>query len=147
VATFGLNGGINVSADSVSCEARESFEVPCVEGKDQCRHDLKIQTRVVKMRWFVGGRALIQTVGPRSWGRGERNCGWLGVIIRDWHMEVGSPSVVHDLDMPQHILGVTPPLEDDRAIKRDFAAGAMENHFAPNVDQGGNGEEIVHEVR
>ncbi len=36
-------------------------------------------------------------------------------------MEVGSPSVVHDLDMPQLILGVTPPLEDDHAIKRDFA--------------------------
>jgi hypothetical protein len=49
VATFGLNGDINVAADSVGCEARESFEVPCVEGKDKCQHNGKIQTCVVKM--------------------------------------------------------------------------------------------------
>jgi hypothetical protein len=32
VATFKLDGDIDVTADSVSCEARESFEVACVEG-------------------------------------------------------------------------------------------------------------------
>ncbi len=62
-------------------------------------------------------------------------------------MEVGSPSVVHDLDAPQLVLGVMPSLEDDRAVERDFAADAMEKHFAPGVNQGGNGEEIVHEAR
>ncbi len=62
-------------------------------------------------------------------------------------MEVGSPSVIHDLDMPQLVLGVTPPSEGDRAIKHDFAAGAMEEHFAPGINKGGNREEIVHEAR
>ncbi len=37
VAPFGLNGDVNVAADSVGCEARESFEVLCIEGKDQMR--------------------------------------------------------------------------------------------------------------
>jgi hypothetical protein len=49
VATFGLDGDIDVVADSVGCEARESFELPCVEGKDQCQHDGKIQTCIVKV--------------------------------------------------------------------------------------------------
>jgi hypothetical protein len=62
-------------------------------------------------------------------------------------MEVGSPSVVHDLDAPQLVLGVTPRLEDDRAVKHDFAVGAMEKHFAPGANQGNKGEEIVHEAR
>ena len=62
-------------------------------------------------------------------------------------MAVGSPSIVHDLDAPQLVLGVTPPSEDDRAVKRDFAAGAIEKHFAPCINQGGNGEEIVHKAR
>ncbi len=62
-------------------------------------------------------------------------------------MEVSIPSVVHNLDAPQLVLGVTSPLEDDRAVERDFADGAMEEHFAPSVDQGGDREEIVHEVR
>ncbi len=62
-------------------------------------------------------------------------------------MEVGSPSVVHDLDVPQLVLGVTPPSEDDCAVKCDFAAGTMEKHFAPSVNKGGNREEIVHKAR
>ncbi len=45
------------------------------------------------------------------------------------------------------VLGVTPPSEDDRAVKRDFAAGVMEKHFAPSVNQGGDREEIVHEAQ
>jgi hypothetical protein len=88
----------------------------------------------------------MQTVGPRGWGRDERNHGWLGVTVRVGHMEVGSPSIVHDLDAPQLVLGVTLPLEDDHAIERDFAAGTMEKHLAPGINQGGDGEEIVHEA-
>jgi hypothetical protein len=95
----------------------------------------------------VSGQALVQTVGPHSWGHDKHNRGWLGITVGNEHMEVGSPSVVHDLDVPQPILGVTPPSEDDRAIERDFAAGAIEEHFAPGVDQGGNGKEIVHKAR
>jgi hypothetical protein len=49
--------------------------------------------------------------------------------------------------MPQLVLGVTSPLEDDRAVERDFAAGAIEEHFAPGIDQGRNGEEIVYKAR
>ncbi len=45
VATFGLDGDIDVMVDSASCEARESFEVPCVEGNDQCQHDRKFKHR------------------------------------------------------------------------------------------------------
>ncbi len=62
-------------------------------------------------------------------------------------MEVGSPSIIHDLDVPQLVLGVTQPSEDDHAIERDFAAGAMEEHFTPSINQGGNKEEIVHKAR
>jgi hypothetical protein len=61
-------------------------------------------------------------------------------------MEVGNQSIIHDLDTPQLFLGVTPPSKDDPAIERDFAAGAMEKHFAPSINQGGDGEDIVHEV-
>ncbi len=94
----------------------------------------------------MSGRALIQTVGPCGWGHDEHNHGWLGVTVRDGHVAVGSPSIVHNLDAPQLVLGVTPPLEDDRAIKCDFAASAMEEHCAPGIDQGGDGEEIFHEA-
>jgi hypothetical protein len=89
----------------------------------------------------------MQTVGPRGWGRGERNHGWFWVKVGDGHMEVRSPSVVHDLEAPQLVLGVTPPSEDDRAVDRDFAAGAMEEHLAPSINQSGNREEIVHKAR
>ncbi len=95
----------------------------------------------------MSGQALIQTVGPRNWGCDECNRGWLWVTVGDGHVKVGSPSIIHNLDAPQLVLGVTPPSEDDRAIKRDFAAGAMEEHFAPGVNQGGNGEEIVHKAQ
>ncbi len=62
-------------------------------------------------------------------------------------MEVGSPSIIHDLDAPRFVLGVMSPSEDDRAIKCDFAASAMEEHFVPGINQGSNGEEIVHKAR
>jgi hypothetical protein len=74
------------------------------------------------MRFFVSDWALVQTVGPRGWGRDECNCGRLWVTVGDRHVEVGSPTIVHNLDAPQLVLGVTPPLEDDCAIERDFAA-------------------------
>jgi hypothetical protein len=61
-------------------------------------------------------------------------------------MEVGSLSVIHDLDLPQLVLGVTPPLEDDCSVKRNFAAGAMEKHFTPGINQGSDGEEIAHKA-
>jgi hypothetical protein len=61
-------------------------------------------------------------------------------------MEVSIPSVVHNLDAPQLVLGVTSPSEDDHAVERDFADSAMEERFAPSIDQGSNREEIVHEA-
>jgi hypothetical protein len=62
-------------------------------------------------------------------------------------MEVGSPSIIHDLDVPHLVLGVMPPSEDDRVVKHDFAASVMEEHFKPGINQGGHGEEIVHGAR
>ncbi len=51
-----------------------------------------------------------------------------GVIVLGF--EVGGPAVIDYFDLPQSILGVPPPLEDNVPIEGDFAAGAVKVHFA-----------------
>ncbi len=84
---------------------------------------------------------------PTQLGAWQHNRGWLGVTVGDGHMKVGSPSVIHDADVPQLVLGVMPPSDDDCTVEHDFAASAMEKHIAPSVDQGGDREEIVHKAQ
>ncbi len=49
--------------------------------------------------------------------------------------------------MPQLILGVPPPLEDNLPVERDLAACAMEVYFASHITKDCNGEEVVDKSR
>ncbi len=60
------------------------------------------------------------------------NRGFTGVVII-LGFEVGGPAVIDYFDLPQSILGVPPPLEDNFSIERDFAADAVKVHFASCV--------------
>ncbi len=57
------------------------------------------------------------------------NGGFTGVVII-LGFEVGDPAVIDYFDLPQSILGVPPPLEDNFPVEEDFAAGAVKVHFA-----------------
>jgi hypothetical protein len=46
-------------------------------------------------------------------------------------MEVSSLSIVHNFDAPQLVLGVTPPLEDDHAIKLTLQPVQWKNTLHP----------------
>ncbi len=54
-----------------------------------------------------------------------------GVIVLGF--EVGDPSVIDYFDLPQSILGVPPPLEDNLSVEGDIAAGAVKVHFASHI--------------
>jgi hypothetical protein len=44
--------------------------------------------------------------------------------------EFGGPSVVHEFDAPESVIGVAPPSEDDLSIVGDFASMFVEENFA-----------------
>jgi hypothetical protein len=54
-----------------------------------------------------------------------------GVIVLGF--EVGDPAIIDYFDLPQLILGVPLPLEDNFPVEGDFAAGAVKVHFASHV--------------
>ena len=54
-----------------------------------------------------------------------------GVIVLGF--EVGDPAVIDYFDLPQSILGVPPPLEDNFPIEGDFSGGAVKVLFASRV--------------
>jgi hypothetical protein len=74
--------------------------------------------------------AILETVG---------NCGGhIGVIIiRD--TVIGCPTVVNNADMPEAMVWVVPPSEDDRVIVSYFASGGMEEYFTSGAAEDGNG--------
>jgi hypothetical protein len=84
---------------------------------------------MVEVGELVYAVTLIWTVCFHHWWDG-----WsitTGVIISDF--EVSDPAVVDDLDLPQSILGVPQPLEDNLPVESDLAACAMEVNFAACV--------------
>ncbi len=74
--------------------------------------------------------AIVETVRGGSSLRG-------GDIAID--LQVGCPAISNDGNAPEVILGVTPPSEDDFAVKSYFATGGVEEYFATSVAEDCNG--------
>ncbi len=64
--------------------------------------------------------------------------GWKGgdVVI---NLQVGRPAIINNANMPEAMLGVTPPLEDDFAVKSYFATSGIEEYFATGIAEDCNG--------
>ncbi len=69
---------------------------------------------------------IIETVrNGSSWRGGD-------VVI---NLQVGCPAIINDANAPEAMLGVTPPSEDDFAIKSYFATGGIEEYFATRISE------------
>ncbi len=55
------------------------------------------------------------------------------------NLQISRPSIIDDANMPEVMLGVTPPLEDDFAIKSYFKTSGIEEYFATSVAEDCNG--------
>ena len=71
--------------------------------------------------------------------------GWSRGIITNG--ELGGPSVVHEFDTPESVLGVAPPSEDGLSIVGDFAPMFVEENFPAGIAEGCNREEVVDKAR
>ncbi len=54
----------------------------------------------------------------------------LGLIVDS---KLSYPAFVNNLDLPKAILGVAPPLQDDLAIKCDFATCFVKKYLAAHI--------------
>ncbi len=54
-------------------------------------------------------------------------------------LQVGCPGIINNANMPEAMFGVTPPLEDDVAIKSYFATGGVEEYFTTCIAEDCNG--------
>ncbi len=73
---------------------------------------------------------IVETVHNRSGLRGG------DVVI---NLQIGRVAIVNNLNMPEAMFGVTPPSEDDFAIKSYFATGGVEEYFATGIAEDCNG--------
>ncbi len=76
------------------------------------------------MRQLLCIVAIVETVCNGSGLRG-------GDVVIDLH--ISRPAIINNANMPEAMLGVMPPLEDDFAIKSYFATGGVEEYFATGV--------------
>ncbi len=74
--------------------------------------------------------AIIETVCDGSSLRGG------DVVI---NLQVGHPAIINNANAPEAMFGVTPPLEDDFAIKSYFTTGGVEEYFATGIIEDCNG--------
>ncbi len=81
---------------------------------------------MVELRQLLCVVTIVETVrdGIRLWG---------GFVVSD--LEVGSPSVVNNAHLPEAMLGVVPPSEDDFTIESYFASGSMEEYLASGITE------------
>ncbi len=86
------------------------------------------------MRQLLCVVAIVETV------RNGSSLGGGNIVI---DLQVGRPAIINDANLPEEMLGVTPPSEDDFAIKSYFATGGVEEHFATTVAKDCNRQEIV----
>jgi hypothetical protein len=49
------------------------------------------------------------------------------------NLQISCPAIVDNVDMPKAMLGVTPPSEDDFAIKSYFATSGIDKYCATSV--------------
>jgi hypothetical protein len=55
------------------------------------------------------------------------------------NLQIGCVAIVNDSNTPEEMLGITPPLEDDFAIKSNFATlGGIEEYFVTGVAEDSN---------
>ncbi len=68
-----------------------------------------------------------------------RNCSSLrgGDILIN--LQGGCPDIINNDNAPEAMFGVTPPSEDDFAIKSYFATGGVEEYFTTGVAEDCNG--------
>jgi len=74
--------------------------------------------------------AIIETVRDGSSLRG-------GDVVVD--LQVGRPAIINNANASEAIFGVTPPSENDFAIKSYFATSGIEEYFATGVAKDCNG--------
>ncbi len=51
---------------------------------------------------------------------------------------IGCPSVINNADMPEAMVRVAPPSEDDRAVVCDFTPSGVKEYVASGVAKDGN---------
>ena len=56
-----------------------------------------------------------------------------GDIVID--LQIGCVAIINNSNMPEAMLGVMPPLENDFAIKSYFATGSVEENFATSITE------------
>ncbi len=79
---------------------------------------------MIETRQLLRIVAIIETVSNNSSLRS-------GDVVVD--LQVGSPAIINDANMPEVMFGVTPPLEDDFAVKNYFTTGGIEEYFATSI--------------
>jgi hypothetical protein len=82
------------------------------------------------MPWLLCIVAIVETVHNGSGLRG-------GDVVID--LQVGPPAIINNANAPEAMFGVTPPSENDFAIKGYFATNGIEEYFATNIAEDCNG--------
>jgi hypothetical protein len=85
---------------------------------------------MIEMHQLLRIVAIVETVSNGSSLRG-------GDVVID--LQVDCPAIINNANTPEAMFGVTPPLEDDFAIKSYFATGGVEEYFATGVAEDCNG--------
>jgi hypothetical protein len=85
---------------------------------------------MIEMRQLLCIVAIVETVHNSSSLRGG------DIII---NLQVGCPAIINDANVPEGMFGVTPPSEDDFAIKSYFATSGVEEYFATSIAEDCNG--------
>jgi hypothetical protein len=71
--------------------------------------------------------------------------GWPRGVIANG--EFGGPSVVHEFDAPESVLGVEPPSEDGFAGVGDFTPVFVKENFTAGIAEDCDREEVVYKAR
>jgi hypothetical protein len=85
---------------------------------------------MIEMRQLLCIVAIVETVHDGSGLRG-------GDVVIDLH--ISCPAIIDNVNTPEAMLGVTPPSEDDIAIKSYFATGGINEYFATSIAEECNG--------
>ncbi len=85
---------------------------------------------MIETRLLLHIVTIVETVHDGSGLRG-------GDFVID--LQVGCPAIINNVNAPEAIFGITPPLEDDFAVKSYFSTGGVEEYFTTSVAEDCNG--------
>jgi len=138
-------------------ETSPPSEVSAVDGLEEGRGDGVVEACVIVVNELVLIRAFVEAVclcffDHVGGGRSHRNSGgcccewdgWSHGVVTNG--ELGGPSVVHEFDAPESVLGVAPPSEDGVAVV-GVAPMFVEEDFTAGIAEGCDREEVVDEAR